>query len=463
MNAPQDHGRAATLSDPLQNGLGAFIGSPFYVQLDGFGYLEHEHEATGDAVSFTASETLGADGRWSLGTGSSAPYRTRVLVRRPADPARGSGTAVVEWLNVSGGVDADPLWINAHEEILRRGHIWVGVSAQRIGVVGGPVLVEGPDVPERHLAGKGLRGIDPERYGRLEHPGDGFAFDIYSQVGRALRTGELLGGAMVERIFAAGQSQSAIALVTHYNSASEDSPAFDGYFVLSRGAFAMPFVEPGEHADIASSMMGGVSAIFRTDRSVPVIDVQSEADLLGVLNSHLARQPDDERFRLWEVAGTAHADAHLLGPTAAAIDCGAPINDGPMHIVVKSALRALEEWVRDGAAPPSAPRIELTTGSVSAIRRDGDGIAVGGLRTPPVDVPVATLSGEPGPSPSMLCLLLGQTTAFSPERLRALYASPAEYLELYRSSADATIKAGLALAEDRDALMAFAHPAVVPG
>jgi hypothetical protein len=366
-------GPIATLSDALLGGTGTFIGSPFYVELGAFGYMQHEHEASGDAVSLTTSEPLTADGRWSLTPGGTARYCVRMLVRQPVDTARCSGTAVVEWLNVSGGVDADPLWINTHEEIMRRGHIWVGVSAQRIGVMGGPILVEGPDVPERHHSGKGLRVIDPDRYGHLEHPGDGFAFDIFSQVGRAVRSGETLGGATIGRLLAAGQSQSAIALVTHYNGVSATSSVFDAYLVLSRGGFVMPLVGPREHADIASSMIDGVSAIFRTDRSVPVMNVQSEADLVGVLNSHLVRQPDDERFRLWEVAGTAHADAHLLGPVGPEIDCGAPINDGPLHIVVKSALRALDEWVSNGRAPSGAPRIELNSSPNATIRRDAGG------------------------------------------------------------------------------------------
>mgnify|MGYP003528218858 CR=1 FL=1 len=47
-------------------------------------------------------------------------------------------------------------------------------------------------------------------------------------------------------------------------------------------------------------------------------------------------------------AGTAHADAHILGPTAASLDCGVPINDGPLHIVAKAALRALTTWLTTG-------------------------------------------------------------------------------------------------------------------
>src|SRR5438034_9866875 len=95
-------------------------------------------------------------------------------------------------------------------------------------------------------------------------------------------------------------------------------------------------------SDLANILgaIGGTSTIFRTDQPAPVLDIQTETDVASILNSYAARQPDSDRFRLWEVAGTAHADQHLLGPTTKYIDCGAPVNDGPMHVVAKAALRA---------------------------------------------------------------------------------------------------------------------------
>ncbi len=458
------HGQpVADVLKELQGGTGAFVGSPFVVELAEAGYEQRELEASGTAVSYRVEGALTEDGRWSFVPAATAPYRTRVLVRRPTDPSRFSGTAVVEWLNVSGGVDADVEWISLHEEILRRGHAWVGVSAQRIGVMGGPVLVEGPDVPERDVVGKGLRGIDPVRYDTLDHPGDGFAFDIFTQVGRAVAAGDALSGAQAQRLIAAGESQSAIAMVTYYNGVHPLAGVFDGFFVHSRGAFGLPLVGPGEHADIAGSMAVGAPALLRSDLDTPVLDVQAEADVTGVLNSYVARQPDHERLRLWEVAGTAHADRHLLGPTTKALECGYPINDGPMHVVVKAGFRALERWVSEATLPPRAPLLEVSPGPPPAVRRDDDGIAKGGVRTPPVDVPVVTLSGDPGPSASMLCLLLGSTTPLSAERLGALYASKTEYLDRYRARTDEAIERGFVLEEDRDALLAFADPSAIPG
>ena len=185
--------------------------------------------------------------------------------------------------------------------------------------------------------------------------------------------------------------------------------------------------------------------------------------MTGVLNSQAARQPDSDRFRLWEVAGTAHADAHLLGATAATIDCGVPINDGPMHVVAKAAIHSLDEWIRNGRTPPTAPRIDLTAGQTPAIQRDNDGIATGGVRTPPVDVPVDVLSGVPGPKASTLCLLLGSTTPLPADRLAALYPSRTDYQHRYDAAVDATIRTGFALDADRAALEAYAKPDRIAG
>jgi hypothetical protein len=451
-------GPAADLSD-ISGGNGVFLGDPIPVNLAHAGYVEHEYVASGTATSYTSASPLTEDGRWSFAPEVSAPYRTRVLVRRPSDRARFSGRVFVEWLNVSGGVDADPEWSTTHEEILRRGDAWVGVSTQRIGVEGGPVLVR-VDVPGAEAAGQGLKTIDPARYGSLEQPGDGFAFDIYTQIARAVRSGTGMGKLRPKRVIAAGESQSAFALVTYYNGVQPLTNAFDGFFVHSRGAGGLPLVGPGEYVGIANSI-GRTTTTFRTDQDAPVLDVQTESDVTSVLNSYAARQPDSDRFRLWEVTGTAHADAHLLGSTAQYIECGVPINNGALHVVAKAGLRALTKWIETGKAPPKAQRIDVAAGASPQIQRNADGIAQGGIRTPPVDVPVAALSGAPGPSPSTICLLLGSTNPFPAERLAELYPSRAVYRQRYERAADAAIKAGFVLRADRAALLAFADPSPI--
>ncbi|HEY5024152.1 MAG TPA: alpha/beta hydrolase domain-containing protein, partial [Acidimicrobiales bacterium] len=173
---------------PLSGGNGVFLAEPINVNLKRFGYVQHEYVASGSAASYRPNNALSFSGRWSFLPDGHATYRTRVLVRYPANRARFSGTVIVEWLNVSGGVDADPEWASLYQEILRRGDAWVGVSAQQIGVMGGPVLVTVPG-PGANVVGKGLRRIDPTRYGSLHLPGDGFSYDIFTQVARAVRAG----------------------------------------------------------------------------------------------------------------------------------------------------------------------------------------------------------------------------------------------------------------------------------
>lgn len=436
-----------------------FMGSPEPYAADP-GYVQEELTAEGTATSYAAVGELTGDGVWTLEPGEAADYRTRIVVRRPEAADDFSGTVVVEWLNVSGGLDADPEWTSLREEVVREGHAWVGVSAQLIGVEGGPVRVA-VDVPGADVAGKGLKAIDPERYGALSHPGDAFANDILTQVGRAIWAGSALGELQPRWVIAAGESQSAFALVTYLNGVHPLVEVFDGYFLHSRGASSFPVLAPDDgSADITSALGADVTTI-RTDLEAPVFDVQAENDVVGIFSSFRARQPDSEGFRLWEVAGTAHADRHLMGEqTAGSIDCGAPINDGPMHLVAKAAFHHLVAWVASGAAPPPSRLLEV---SGNALVRDADGLALGGVRTPPVDVPVQVLSGVAGPTPATICLLSGSTLPLSPERLAERYPSPRHYEEQYLDAVDAAIEAGVVLEADRAAVEAYARPDLVAG
>ena len=390
--------------------------------------MQHEYAAAGTATSYKAVGALTHDGRWKFVPAATAPYRTRVLVARAGEaPTAFSGTVVVEWLNVSGGVDADPEWTSlAGGDRPRRRRLGrrVGPAHRRGGRTraGEGATASRAPRPRARVSRRSTRRATA----RSSIPGDGYSFDIFTQVARALRTGAGLGGLQPQRLIAAGESQSAFALVTYFNGVQPLTHAFDGFFVHSRGAVGLPLVAPGKYADIAGAI-SGTPTIFRTDQDAPVLDIQTETDVASILDSYAARQPDSDRFRLWEVAGTAHADAHLVGPSAKYIDCGVPINNGPMHIVAKAALRALTTWLTTGTGARSSRRASTSTpGATPQIRRDADGIALGGIRTPPVDVPVATLSGAPGPNPSTICLLLGSTKPFSAARLAQLYPSRAD-------------------------------------
>ena len=184
------------------------------------GYEETEYAVSGTAPSYELKGERGADGKWDVGPGAEASYRTRIVVRRPVDPARFSGTVVVEWHNVSAGIDAAPDWGFFHRHLTAQGHAWVGVSAQKVGIDGGGF------VESIHL-----KLLAPERYAELEHPGDAWSFGMYTQVAELVRLPadqNPLGGLTAHHVLAAGESQSAACLVTYINAVDPLTQVFDG-------------------------------------------------------------------------------------------------------------------------------------------------------------------------------------------------------------------------------------------
>lgn len=394
------------------------------------GYEQSEFFISGKATAYQPAQPLTADGNWSVDAATTADYKTRAIVRRPTDPANFNGNVIVEWLNVSGGLDAAPDWTYTHVELIREGYAWVGLSAQVVGIDGGPSM--------GLVAGYTLKAADPGRYGSLVHPGDQYSYDMYTQTGAAawFANDVMLGGLQPERVIAIGESQSAFRLTTYVNAVGPNTDIWDGYLVHSRG-------NSGAALNVDVKMP--TDQRIRTDLNVPVLQFQAETDMLGRgLNFVGARQPDTDLLRTWEVAGTAHADAYNLGigdtdngdgvadaalfqamltPPASIygglLSCTTPINAGPHTYVLRSALNSLDNWIRTGEAPESRPLLDINTG---AFALDAKGNATGGIRTPQVDVPVATLSGL-GQSGSAFCGLFG-TTVTPPPAAFASWALP---------------------------------------
>lgn len=374
---------------------------------------------------------------------------------------------VVEWLNVSSGADAAPFFGFAGLEIARAGHVWVGVSAQWAGVVDAPALVG--------VGGVGLAALqsaDPQRYSELNHPGDAFCFDIYTRVvdvlladrgPRGLVNSGPLAGLQVDRVIAAGESQSAYALTTYLNGVQPLSGRFDGFLIHSRGGPPMPLGPLGGGVDLAAGR-DDPPCVLRDDLDVPVIVLQTETDVLGHLWSFPARQDDDATHRLWEVAGSAHADRSLIGDFEDLLGCPEPVNRGQQRFVVRSALRHLDRWVADGTRPPVAERLMVSGDPAegrSALRfvTDDVGNVRGGVRTPCVEAPVEVLSGLADPTASHVCQLFGTRGPAPPGALDARYPGGAEdYLAAYEEAVDRSIASGFVLADDRDELLADAHP-----
>ena len=168
-----------------------------------------------------------------------------------------------------------------------------------------------------------------------------------------------------------GESQSAMALTTYVNTFAAEHKVFDGFLIHSRALAGLLLGPIGAGVDVTETFRGAPAPIH-DGLSVPVFTVQTETDLLTNFRYHLARQPDSDLIRTWEVAGSAHADLHQVGPFEEYLGCPDPVNRGQQRFVLRAALRHLNTWVRDGIAPPVAPPLSLST----TLLGEGDGRAV---------------------------------------------------------------------------------------
>jgi hypothetical protein len=428
-------------------------GYPFgltLVDLDARGYRADEYFLAGEATRYRAAEgtELGRDGRWEAEPAGTAPYRTRVVVYRPVDADRFNGTVVLHWNNVSAGYD---LFSGDTPEILDGGYAFAGVTTQRVGVHGLPG------------APQGLQAWDPDRYGTLSISSDDDSFDIFTQAARAVgpdrdRTTDPLGGLDVARVVAMGSSQSAGRLATYVNAVHPLARAVDGFLLLIYFGSGTPLevgdevvniVNPSEPFDASAALQG--RNLIRDDLDVPVMVVNSELEAIAC---RPVRQPDTDRFRYWESAGTCHVSRQSMDLRApkyqrdfgAALPMPPTVNEISLIPLYDAALHHLHQWLTTGTAPPTAPLIEFA-GDPPAVVRDEHGIARGGIRLPQVEAPIAQNSAIPA-AQDIFSILYGSSVPFPAAELRELYGDAATFLARFEEAARAAEKAGVLLPRD---------------
>lgn len=447
-----------TVSMPPDEGSINLLAQNF--DLGSVGYQQSEYFLEGTAKAFTNTSELGMDGMWSVEPGEEATYRTRIIVYRPINPADFNGNVLVEWLNVTAGFETPPSFGTGQLEMRRSGSVWVGASVQLVGIEGS----------ERSLLPLHLKAINPARYGSLEHPGDSFSYDIFSQIAQSIRNPEgidPLGGLIPEHLIAYGESQSAGRLVTYINAIHPLYNTYDGYMVHSRGDGSSSLAQ-----EPLVSIPTPSAPLIRTDLNVPVMTFETETDVV-FLEFANARQPDTDMIRTWEVAGTAHGDYYTFvagrdddvgDPRFAAvveetsvlgfIECDRPMNSGPHHYVFNTAVRALNDWVAEGTLPAQSPLLEISADGTDYVY-DERGNALGGIRTPYVDAPSAIIRGEPNTG-NGFCRLFGTTSLFSAEEMATLYTDEAGFVAAVRAATEDAVAADFLLQEDADAIIAWA-------
>jgi hypothetical protein len=405
------------------------------------GYVEEEFIVSGVANVYDWA----ADGSLTVKT-PNAPYATRILVRRPSDPARFSGHAIVELLNPARRFDWAMMSGYSRDSFMERGDAWVGVtmpgsvkSLQKFNPARYSAVAFANPNPTETCAAGGRGGDNAATTSDQE---EGLRWDMLSQVGAALKSSTGLNARYIYMTSQGADVQTYAAAIQTHTSLANGKPVYDGFLIKTPGGVSRirrcaPAIPKGDARQAIHNI------------GVPVIEVVAQGEI-----SEDYRRPDsdeaNDRFRIYEVAGAAHIDkwAYRELPTfpdqLAAIgtpgqgtaawpfnvkcDPEITLQEHPLlKYIFDGAFVNLEQWASKGIAPPKAERITLK-----------DGVATGGVRNPYVDVPAATYTtNSPGPG---TCRELGSTTPFDSARLDALYGNHRGYEEKVAQSVDRMVK-----------------------
>ena len=396
------------------------------------------------------------------------PYTTQVFVRRPWDGARFSGVVIVEPLHIH---RIAPIYMYSSPYILRSGHAWVCVAAQKTAL-------------DTHV-----KPTDPERYARLNIACDpspsGAAIDqtappfvgvdratraawwaefarlnqatstILAQVGAALRSPSgPFHGFNLQHLLLAGHSQTGFVTTNYMRSAhgtqrlADGSPVFDGFFPsgwpkAALGPCDAPIVQTMCDGDIAdpdfSFEPGYEGRTYRRDDS----------------------DAPNDRFRLYELAGMPHSGTRYPPyadpgfwrqvPNAAAhtLPSAPTMNSLPHHELFDATLHHLVQWVAKGVTPPRADRISV--GPDDHLARDEHGNTLGGVRCVQLDVPRAAYQANPLTADGKPSFgTVGTEIPFDKAEMQRLYGDPASYVARFERRLDELIRQGWLLAEDAD-------------
>lgn len=425
-----------------------------------FGYKEQEFFFEGEAKTFPPFNL------------PPARYLTRMIVWTPADPAHFNGTTIVEWAHVSDfGQFELTVEINFQSPMLEEeGFAFVLVSAEEGGVC---------DQSSNGCTATSLKGVDPGRYGMLNHPGDPYSFDIFNQALQAIK-------------YPSGTAPLG-ELSTDFIIVEGFQPSIDKWFPVGipNPTSTSPFSVYGPlNAYLASGADedAQLADAFLIDAAAPATAPDSyRVPTLHHLDESAIRRvptPDSSNHVTWEITGAPHTDRwmadHIRIPSsqgrakltreeeAARRDqfddfaqagapggeiCAANRAEGsmfPRRYTLNAALLALHHWIVNGVPAPAMPRIErvleVPETPTTKLARNVDGNAIGGVQLPIVQSPVATYNGE-------ACVQAGTTTMLSPERLASLYPTHQSYVEQLLSETNAAVESRILLCRDARTIM----------
>lgn len=400
------------------------------------------------------------------------PYKTRMIVRRPAKANKFNGTVVIEWWNSTASFDTAPGWDPSAEYFAKSGIVYVGVtnSTTSLGFL---------------VGGCRLLGFLPPacgtRYSTLSLPENGLAYDMMGQIANLLKNdgpgNPLPAGFDVDRVFHVGESQQGGSVITYASGFDQLADINDGYFVQS-AINARP-INFGPDCDEAGSppypdctpRLTFPSTLVSTNLPVPVYQVVTQTDFESLGFNVFGRQPDTPTYRYYEVAGGAHNAVHkgievipagVLGPDPVLLEdlCLEELNttaDGPVFVsyVFNALWERMQEQVEKGAVPPAGVLMDDENG---VLQRDAQDNVLGGVRLPSMEAPTATYLSSATANPflppllagfaNLACRLSGAVLPFDNATLDSLYRNHGSYVSQVARSVRDLKAQGLLLQQD---------------
>jgi hypothetical protein len=460
-----------TVEVPPDNQGPAFIPGVRLVEDLPKAYVEEEFFISGEATLYNYAHNPPIGPTDIVAIQTNVPYKTRIIVRRPAKASKANGTVVIEWWNSTAGFDTAPSWDPSAEYFANAGVIYVGVtnSTTSLGFL---------------VNGCRLFGFLPPscgtRYSTLSLPENGLAYDIVNQLANLLKSDDpanpLPEGFAAELVLHAGESQQAGSLVT-FASGFHTPGNSDGYFIQSGinarsinsgprcGADGSPaFPECAPRLVFPSSLV-------RTDLPVPVYQTVTQTDFEGLGFNVFGRQADTPTFRYYEIAGAAHSTVHegieiipagILGPNPVFLTdlCLEQLNtvaDGPVFAsyVLNALWERMQEQILDGEVPPAGVLLDTFAGGLV---RDAHDNVTGGVRLPSMEAPTATYVSSATADPDLppllggfaglACGLSGAVEPFDAATLDALYPDHGTYVSRVVESANDLKSQGLLLQQN---------------
>ena len=431
--------------------------------LEKWGYREEEYLLSGTANHYVT----GADGL-PQAQGSALPYTTRMILRRPEQVS--SAPVVVEIINSTANFDIERVWADSWRYFVRHGIVYVGITSK-------------PNVFPA------LQRYDKARYQDLfwprSEPEDGPAdpfwgprdqefgsiWDLLLEIPGYLRSdaGPLPGKPGL--IFLAGWSQSCSYINRLLNS-----------FVYP-GKTLGPKVYDGYLAAGGVHKLGIPLCMAERDREsapperrvdfcpVPLIEINTESENsdFGGFQGYTARRADSDtpefRYRCLEIPGSCHDSTDsardytrfdtdvekALDHPLKGFDLVPCPNRYPKRFGFHLAWANLIAWAAQGTPPMHLPRIEKTGAGLN--RTDCLGNALGGLRSPLLDLPVSRYYSWNDDLPGGRNYLMGHEAPFSPEWLQETYGSLEAYASRAAECTDVCIAKGMLLQEDRQDML----------